>query len=176
MVKKKLLIVVDFQNDFVDGSLGFLGASSIEDFIVSKIKEFEDNGYDVVFTKDVHDNDYLDHEEGKHLPIKHCIKGSKGAELYGKVASLSKNHLIIEKDTFGAKGLFDYLKDKKYKEIYLVGLVSYICVISNAVIAKTANPDAHIVVLKKGTLGPDLKAHDAAFETMKNLHIEVSNF
>lgn len=170
---KNLLIVVDYQNDFVDGALGFPGAENLENYIVDKIIEFKESGQDIVFTKDMHEFDYLETEEGKNLPVEHCMRFTKGADLYGRVKELAKGYTIIEKETFGARGLFPYLSRHRYDNIYLVGLVSYICVVSNAIVAKAGNPLAHIVILKDGTSGPDKEAEKIAFEAMKALQIEV---
>ncbi len=170
---KELLIVVDYQNDFVGGSLGFADAPKLHDYIVNEILKAEKNGVDVVFTKDTHLDNYMETEEGKNLPVKHCIKGTKGWNFYGKVEELSKNHKVFEKYTFPSGDLYEYLKDKDYEQITLMGLVSTICVISNAIIAKAALPNAHIVVDSKGSDSYDKVMQEKGYDIMKNLHIEV---
>ncbi len=170
---KKLLIVVDYQNDFVNGSLGFEGADKIEDYIVNKIQEFENNNDDVIFTLDTHNSSYFSLIEGKKLPIEHCIKGTKGHDVYGKVYEYSKNHLNIEKNAFGSTKLVEYLSNNKYSEIYLVGLVSSICVFSNAVIARSSSPSSKVIVLRKGTSSYDLEMQEKSFAVLNNLHIDV---
>lgn len=170
---KKLLIVVDYQNDFVNGSLGFNDAIKLETPIYKRIIEAENNNEDVIFTKDIHETNYLETEEGRNLPIIHCLKGTLGAEIYGKVNELSKRHIIIEKETFGSSRLALYLKDNNYDQITLIGLVSYICVLSNAVICKAMNPNAHIIVEKVLTSGLDKKVQEEAFDVMRNIHIEI---
>lgn len=84
-MRKSLLIVIDYQNDFVNGSLGFESASKLEDKIIDLVDKKEKEGFEVVFTKDIHEDNYLDTVEGKNLPIPHCIKGSKGEQIYGKL-------------------------------------------------------------------------------------------
>ena len=145
---KKLLIVVDYQNDFVTGSLGFSGAELLEDPILNKIKAYEANNDHIIYTFDTHYDDYLETREGRGLPIKHCLKETDGHALYGKILEHYQNgnyegNDVVFKDTFGSADLLKMLIEKEnYAVIELVGLVSYICVISNAVIAKTAQPHA----------------------------------
>ena len=170
---KELLVIVDYQNDFVDGALGFKGAELLEDYIVRQIEHAEKNNIDVVFTKDTHLENYMETEEGKNLPVPHCIKDSKGWEFFGKVEQLSKNHKVFVKYTFPSGELYEYLKDKDYEKITLMGLVSTICVISNAVICKAALPNAHIVVDSKGSDSYDHEMQAKGYDIMRNLHIEV---
>lgn len=170
---KKLLVVVDYQNDFVDGTLGFKNAEKLEDKIFKRIKLAEKNKEDVVFTKDIHDKNYLKTEEGKNLPVSHCLKGSKGSELFGKIKSFEQKYPVFEKSTFGSVELGQYLLDKKYDQITIVGLVSYICVLSNAIICKSAKPNAHIIVEKDLTDAADKKAQKIGFEALKNIHVEI---
>ena len=170
---KKLLIVVDFQNDFVNGSLGFDGAKNIEENIVARIKKFEEDNDDIIFTLDTHDENYFNTTEGKKLPVMHCVKNTKGHEICGLVNSLSKNHLLIEKDTFGSSKLIDYLRTNHYEQIELVGLVSNICVFSNAVICKTIQPNSKIIVWRDSTSSNDLDVQEKSFDILRNLHIDV---
>lgn len=173
---KKCLIVVDYQNDFIDGSLGFKNALEIKDQIINKVKNYRFNDHDIIFTKDTHDFDYLNTEEGKHLPVDHCIKGSRGHEIQEDVLKLiDKEDMIFEKKTFPSIDLGIYLKDKGYEFIELCGLVSNICVISNAVIAKAALPNAHILVDALATASADDVLHKKSLDVMEGLHIEVIN-
>ena len=170
---KRLLVVVDFQNDFVCGSLGFEKAKELEKVILEKINEYKND--DIIFTLDTHENDYLSTIEGKHLPIKHCIKGTFGHEIYGKIKEISKNYPCIEKETFASKELLHFIENKPftYESIEICGLVSDICVISNAIIAKAASPKSKISVDKKATSSANLKMQEMVFKVMQNLHIEV---
>lgn len=170
---KKLLVIVDYQNDFVNGPLGFQDAVNLEDKIVSRILKAESEGEDIVFTKDVHDKNYLDSEEGKHLPIIHCQKGESGAELFGKLKMFESKYPTFEKPTFGSIELANYLLDKDYEQITVIGLISYICVLSNAVLCKSALPNAHIVVEKELTAADNKHAQEVGFEALKNIQIEV---
>ncbi|MCF7923654.1 MAG: cysteine hydrolase [Candidatus Izimaplasma sp.] len=174
---KKCLVVVDFQNDFIDGALGFPEAISIKDPIIDKVKLAREENVDVIFTQDTHKDDYLETEEGKNLPVKHCVKGTNGHELHPEVKLLvRKEDKIFEKDTFPSIELGNYLKTKEYEEIELCGLVSNICVIGNAIITKSALPNAHIVVDALATDSADKDLHKKALDVMKGIHIEVLNY
>ncbi|GHU40554.1 amidase [Clostridia bacterium] len=174
MSKKRCLIVVDYQNDFVSGSLGFPGADGLENRIIEKIMQYRENGDDILFTLDTHEEDYLTTQEGKNLPVIHCIKGSLGHRLYGKIEVLRKDtDKCFEKPTFGSDRLYEYLKNTPYVSIELVGLVSNICVLSNAVLAKTAQPETPILVDSQATASHDEKLHEAAMAVLKGLQVEV---
>lgn len=171
---KRLLVVVDYQKDFINGSLGFEGADAIEDNIVNLIKEFETNGDDIVFTLDEHDDDYMNTIEGKNLPIIHCIKNTEGYELSEKLKPLVKNYPTFSKPAFGSFAFGEYVKSKNYDEIYLCGLVSDICVFSNAIIAKSAaGLKTEIYVCKDATSSNDLNMQEKSFEMLRHLHINV---
>jgi len=177
---KKLLIVVDYQNDFVTGTLGFDGAELLEAPILAKIKAYEKAGHHIIYTFDTHYDDYLETREGQGLPIKHCIKETDGHALYGDIfhhyqASNYANQDEVFKDSFGSVDLMKMLIERnQYDVIELVGLVSYICVLTNALIAKTAHPEAEIVVDTSCTAGPDQALHDACLKLMREaLQIKV---
>lgn len=173
---KKCLIVVDYQNDFIDGALGFEGGLKIKNRILSKISTYRDNDHDIIFTKDTHDEDYLESEEGKHLQVVHCVKGTKGHELNQDVLNLKReDDVVFEKHSFPSLELGNYLKEENYDQVELCGLVSNICVISNAVIAKAALPNAHIIVDALATASADEELHKKSLDVMEGLHIEVKN-
>ena len=173
---KKLLIVVDYQNDFVQGSLGFPKAVSLEEPICRKIASYRNTGDDIIFTLDTHGEDYLQTMEGKKLPAPHCLQGSEGWQLYGKVASLkSYKDLVFEKPTFGSAGLMEYLQKNAYTSIELCGLVTNMCVLSNAVIAKTAQPDADILIDSSCTASFDDAMHDKALDVLEGIHCTILN-
>lgn len=168
---KKLLIVVDFQNDFVDGSLGFPEADLLDEKICRKINEYEND--EIIYTLDTHYENYMNTQEGKNLPIPHCVKGTDGHALYGKTKKLLKNKRCFEKNTFPSLELGKYLEGKDYCIIELCGLVSNICVLSNAVIAKAACPEAEIIVDSRLTAGADKELHSKALDVMRGLQITV---
>lgn len=183
---KRLLIVVDYQNDFVDGSLGFPGAEALDERIAAKIDDYHQKGDSVYFTLDTHHRDYGETQEGRKLPIEHCIEGTPGHELYGEVARrLRDSDWVFQKPTFGSTALFERLMDIQntaagldtlpFESIELVGLVSNICVLSNAVIARTACPDVPIIVDASCIASADVKLNEEALDVMEGLQIEVIN-
>ena len=183
---KRLLIVVDYQNDFVDGALGFDGAEKLDAAIAAKIEEYREAGDFVAFTLDTHHKNYLDTQEGRKLPIPHCIEGTHGHELYGQVAKMQHDSdEVFLKPTFGSVALFERLvKAQKVSEsvgrapfesIELVGLVSNMCVLSNAVIARAACPDVEIIVDAACTAAPDPATNEKALDILEGLQITVIN-
>ena len=172
---KKLLVVVDYQNDFVDGALGFIGAELLADTIKEKIENYLNNNNDVIFTLDTHNEKYMDTHEGKNLPVIHCVKGSEGWKVNKKVDYLDKAIKVFEKPTFPSLDLANYLKDSDYEEVELCGLLSNICVISNAVMVKSALPNANIFIDAKATDSFDKVLQNKCFDVLEGLHIKVIN-
>lgn len=173
---KKCLIVVDYQNDFVNGSLGFAGAEALDARIAEKIDAYHQSGDDVLFTLDTHGDDYLTTQEGRGLPIAHCIQNTPGHDLFGQTAACRRaQDRCFYKNTYGSEELFDYLRQTMYSSIELVGLVSNICVLSNAVLAKTAQPETEILVDAACTASADPKLHKAALQVMQGLQIQILN-
>lgn len=170
-MKKKLLIVIDYQNDFVNGSLGFDEAILLEEGICAKIDEYADD--EVIYTLDTHSDSYMSTQEGKKLPITHCVKGTPGHRLFGKVERKLDGRKFFEKNTFPSLELGKFLEGKAYDVIELCGLVSNICVISNAVIAKAACPEAEIIVDSSLTASADKDLHQKALDVMRGLQITV---
>lgn len=171
---KKLLIVVDYQNDFVDGSLGFKKALDIKVNLINKIMKYHENKDDVIFTMDTHDEDYLNTVEGKYLPVKHCIKNTYGHELYPEIKTLvMDSDKIFEKNTFPSIDLANYLRDKEYESIELCGVVSNICVLSNAIMVKASLPNTRIFIDRKAIASNDDDLENKAIDILRNLHIEV---
>ena len=172
---RQLLIVVDFQNDFVDGSLGFEKAKELDSIIYNKIVKYKKNNYDVIYTFDTHYEEYLDTLEGQKLPIKHCILGTKGHELYGNVSSLynKEEDITFLKETFPSLDLANYLKEHPYDEVELCGLVSNICVLTNVVMVKAALPNCKIIVDRNATASFDDKLNNETFDILNGIHVEV---
>ncbi len=174
-MQKKALIVVDFQNDFVNGSLGFDKAINIEQIICDKIQSYKNNGDSVIFTFDTHYDDYLESVEGKNLPVLHCIYGTDGHKLYGKVADFfDENSVYFNKTTFGSLELANYLKENEYTQIELVGLVSNICVLTNAILIKSALPNSEIIVDYNATTSFDEEMNEKAMDILEGVHIKVT--
>lgn len=172
---KKLLVVVDIQNDFVDGALGTPEAVAIIDNAAEKIKSFDG---DIFVTYDTHFDNYMDTLEGKKLPVPHCIKGTKGWELNPKIAEAlsGKNYKTVEKLTFGSVELPHIVKEAigdEKAEITLIGLCTDICVVSNALLLKANLLDCEIYVDSFCCAGVTPETHNAALETMKCCQINI---
>ena len=173
---KKCLIIVDYQNDFVSGALGFPEAAALEGAIADKIARYRSNGDAVAFTFDTHDGDYMETQEGRHLPVPHCLRNTDGHALYGKIADLrGETDRCFLKNTFGSSGLYEYLKAQTFESIELAGVVSNICVISNAVLAKTAQPETPVIVDARCVASNDSTLNTAALNVMASLQITVIN-
>ena len=170
---KKILIVVDFQNDFVKGSLGFEAAQKIEPRLVERIAEARAEGTEVLFTLDTHTEDYMNTVEGEFLPVPHCIKGTEGHKLTPALAAVAKEGECIEKPTFPSLELAEYLRKGAYDEVELTGVVTNICVISNAVMAKAALPNAKITVDSSACASNDPELESKSLDIIRNLHIIV---
>jgi len=172
----KLLVVVDYQKDFVDGSLGFPGAETLDEGIARKVLSHEGP---VVYTLDTHPEEYLNTREGKALPVEHCIRRTDGWQVYGKTKeALQKIDAIeIEKKSFGispgAVGSLFVLEP--VDEIELVGLVTNICVVSNAVIFQAAFPEAQIVVDASLCASFDPVLHEKTLDVLEGLQVKVIN-
>lgn len=172
---KKFLVVVDMQKDFVDGALGTAEACAIVPAAVKKIKEFSG---DIFVTFDTHFENYMDTDEGRKLPVPHCIKDTDGWQLNDDIAEAlsGRNFTPVEKNTFGSVRLPELIRnaaDGEELSIELIGLCTDICVISNALVLKASFPEAPIAVDVKCCAGVTPEKHDAAVETMKSCQIDI---
>ena len=169
----KVLIVVDMQKDFIDGALGTREAEAIVPAVVKKMKEFDGL---ILATRDTHDADYLDTQEGKKLPVAHCIRNTAGWELHPEIAGLLKE-APIDKPSFGSIALGERLyvlsKKEKIEEITLVGLCTDICVISNAMILKAYLPEVPVLVDAACCAGVTPESHGQALEAMRMCQIQI---
>lgn len=164
---KKTLIVIDMQNDFIDGALGTKEAQTIVSNVKKKIKEYRDRGDEIIFTRDTHQNDYLNTNEGLHLPIEHCIEGTYGWQIADGLEI--DNCKYIDKPSFG----WTHWDKHSFEDIELVGLCTDICVVSNALILKATFPNAKISVDASCCAGVTPETHKAALITMQMCQINV---
>ena len=174
---KKLLIVVDMQNDFIDGALGTPEAQAIVENVDKKIRAYDEAGDIVIFTADTHTDEYMDTQEGSNLPVPHCIKGTPGWEISGKLFR-PEDAPVIEKETFGSKDLGIMLMELERAgetptEIELVGLCTDICVISNAMLVKAFLSEVPVTVDSSCCAGVTPESHNNALEAMKMCQIKV---
>jgi nicotinamidase-related amidase len=166
-----LLIVVDMQNDFITGPLGTTEAQAIVPYVKEKIETALSDGDKVVFTKDTHHPAYLESQEGKHLPVFHCIEGTPGWELHPSLLPYADKVFI--KQGFGSMELLDYVRTGSFGRVELVGLCTDICVVTNALMIKGALPELPIRVDANGCAGVTPDSHQAAITTMKMCQIQV---
>jgi nicotinamidase-related amidase len=167
----RALVVIDYQADFVNGSLGSPYAEAIERNIVSKIERYLKDGEKIFFTMDTHDRDYLGTDEGRHIPIEHCIKGTPGWLIYGEVAKYQNKGRTVEKGTFGSLDIVGLLNG--FDEIELCGVATNICVMANAVILKTAYPNSKITIDPDCVASYDEVLHRKALDVMRTLSIDI---
>lgn len=174
MDKKQILVVVDMQNDFITGALGSEDAGKIVRNVVEVVKAHKGELY---FTRDTHGENYLETQEGKNLPIEHCIKGTEGWEICPELQKFTKGAVIVDKSAFGSMELAEKIKEiavnNNIDTITLVGLCTDICVISNAIILKAALPEVTVKVLEDCCAGVSEKSHRNALEAMKVCQISV---
>ena len=170
---RKLLIVVDMQNDFIDGALGTQEAVKIVPSVVAKVKSFDG---EIIFTRDTHFDSYLSTQEGKNLPVEHCIRGTYGWKIHPELEAL-RTIDAIDNPTFGSSELFELLKREnereKIDEITFIGLCTDICVISNAIGTKAFLPEVKIIVDSSCCAGVTPQSHQTALEAMKMCQIEI---
>ena len=169
----KLLVVVDMQVDFVNGALGTAEAAAIVENVVKKVKEEKEQGGQIIFTLDTHEENYLETAEGKNLPVKHCIRGTEGWKLIPELRILAEDATVIEKPTFGSTKLAHLVASGNYDEIELIGLCTDICVISNALLVKASVPETPISVDASCCAGVTPESHKNALEAMKMCQITI---
>lgn len=177
---RKLLLVVDFQNDFVTGSLGTPWAQEVSPRIKEKIIEHYDYSIDIIFTRDTHTDEYLGTHEGINLPIPHCIYGTDGWKIvdgldrfayavYNKYSfGLTAGNLLLGDCTYGRLAC-------KYDEIEIIGLCTDICVISNALMLRSIFPEVEIIVDASCCAGTSRALHESALNVMESCQIKVVN-
>lgn len=168
----KILIVVDMQNDFIDGALGTPEAVSIVPYVKEVIESFDGK---VLFTRDTHFADYMDTQEGKNLPVPHCVKDTEGWQIRKELDALRKTP-AIDKITFGSKDLVEILKEEPSVEsITFVGLCTDICVISNVMLTKAFFPEIPLIVDAKACAGVTPESHQNALAAMKMCQVRIVN-
>ncbi len=170
---KRLLVVVDMQNDFVSGALGSGRARKIVSAVCGLIAKERAAGTDVVFTQDTHGADYLQSQEGKLLPVKHCVRGTEGWKLIPELTPSAEGAKVFEKDTFGSTGVASFARSGGYGEILLCGVCTDICVIGNAFLLKAYCPEAVVRVCAAACAGSSPAGHRDALKAMKRSQIYI---
>lgn len=170
---QEVLVVVDLQNDFIDGALGSAEAKAIVPYVIDRVKNFKGP---VLFTRDTHTQEYLSTQEGEHLPVVHCVKGTPGWEIQADLEALRKIP-AIDKDTFGAKALPEALAaldaQEPLKKVTFLGLDTDICVISNVLLTKAFFPDLPLAVDAKGCAGVTPETHENALKALAVCQVAI---
>ena len=169
---KDYLIVVDMQKDFVDGALGTKEAVAIVPAVLAKVKKAAEEGQHIIFTRDTHEETYLETQEGHNLPVTHCVRGSEGWEIIPQLRPYANE--IFDKPTFGSRKLGEYLADKSdVGSITVIGLCTDICVISNALLIKAFLPETPIIVDASCCAVVTPASHENALRAMESCQIKV---
>ena len=171
---RKILLVIDMQNDFIDGALGTPEAASIVDRVAEEIGKYP--AENVFATRDTHAENYLDTQEGRNLPVPHCVKGTPGWELNPQIAAALGDAAVVDKPTFGSRELAERvarLAQEDELDITVVGLCTDICVVSNALLIKAFLPETTVRVLSACCAGATPESHRAALQTMRMCQIQV---
>ena len=168
--KRRLVAVIDMQNDFIDGALGTREAQGIVENVRERIQAAHAAGEELVYTRDTHGEDYLSLQEGKNLPVPHCRKGGFGWQISERIPVYGE---VIDKPTFGSTVLAEKIKSGGYESVEFVGLCTDICVISNALLAKAFSPETKIFVRADCCAGVTPQSHETALSAMRACQIEI---
>ena len=173
---RNVLVVVDMQNDFIDGSLGTKEAQAILPAALARIKECRKAGYHIIATQDTHGDDYMNTREGKRLPVPHCIRGTNGWKFAPVLQDELSDAWIVEKHAFGSSKLPDIVNkvtDGEPEIIELIGLCTDICVVNNAMVLKAAFPEVQMQIRASCCAGVTPELHQAALDTMASCQIDI---
>lgn len=169
--EKKLLVVVDMQNDFIGGALGTQEAQNILPAVRARIADARKEGEEVAFTRDTHGDDYLSSQEGKNLPVPHCIAGTAGHEIAAGLCLAGER--VFDKPAFGSIELAAYVKERGFAAVELVGVCTDICVISNALLIKAFCPEAEVCVRAGCCAGVTPQSHQTALAAMRACQVKI---
>ena len=169
--EKKLLVVVDMQNDFIGGALGTQEAQSILPAVRARIADARKEGEEVAFTRDTHGEEYLSTQEGKNLPVPHCIAGTAGHEIAAGLCLAGER--VFDKPAFGSIELAAYVKERGFAAVELVGVCTDICVISNALLIKAFCPEAEVCFRAGCCAGVTPKSHQTALAAMRACQVKI---
>ena len=168
---KKLVAVIDMQNDFICGALSNSDTEKILPAVAEYVKRADEQGAEIVFTRDTHDENYAQTQEGRKLPVPHCVKNTKGWQIAEALSDYVQN--VFDKYTFGSLLLAQYALDNQFDFIDLVGVCTDICVISNALLLKAFLPEAEINVVESCCAGVTPERHRNAIEAMRACQINI---
>lgn len=169
----RILVVVDMQNDFIDGALGTPEAQAIVNRVASKVEAYKNRGDEVVFTRDTHGENYLTTQEGRNLPVRHCVRETEGWRISSAIDTTGCT--LFDKITFGSLELAEYIAQREPMSVELVGLCTDICVISNALILKARMPEVPVGVDASCCAGVTPESHRNALSAMKSCQVVILN-
>ena len=172
---RRILVVVDMQKDFIDGSLGTAEAQDIVDNVVSVMLQYSPE--DILATRDTHLENYLETQEGRNLPVVHCVRGTPGWELDSRIQQALRGAEIVDKPTFGSTVLANMLAqiaEQEEIEVTLVGLCTDICVVSNALLIKAFLPEVPVKVIASCCAGVTPESHQKALDTMSMCQVTIA--
>lgn len=168
---KELLAVIDMQNDFVFGALGSSDAQAILPAVEKRISAARQAGKTVVFTRDTHGEDYLSTQEGKRLPVRHCLKDSEGWQIVGGLQKSGDK--VFDKPLFASVQLAEYIRRENFERVEFIGVCTDICVVSNVLLTKAFSPETEVSVCAKCCAGTSAAAHEAALLTMRSCQAQI---
>ena len=168
---KELLAVIDMQNDFVFGALGSSDAQAILPAVEERIFAARQAGKTVVFTRDTHGEDYLSTQEGKRLPVRHCLKDSEGWQIVGGLQKSGDK--VFDKPLFASVELAEYIRRENFERVEFIGVCTDICVVSNVLLTKAFSPETEVSVCAKCCAGTSAAAHEAALLTMRSCQAQI---
>lgn len=171
---KKALVIIDMQNDFIYGVLGNDECRAIVPEAVKRVQRAVDDNTDIIFTQDTHQENYLSTQEGRKLPVLHCIRHTDGWKIIPELAEAAEQRgIIFTKETFGSRAMAEYIREHDYEEVELIGVCTDICVISNAMTIKSFAPELEISVNESCCAGVTPQSHQTAVEAMKACQINI---
>lgn len=170
---KKLLVIVDMQQDFVHGALGTAEAREILPRVREKIQAARDAGVSLAYTMDTHQPDYLSTQEGKNLPVIHCVEGTQGWDLCSGLPALLDGAKEFRKPSFGSVELGQYVKSEGFDSVELAGVCTGICVLSNAVLIKAYAPETDVVVDSALCACVSPESHGTALKAMELVQVRI---
>ena len=168
---KKLLVVVDMQNDFITGALGSQQAIAVLPFVRREIVKRLEENWEIAYTRDTHAQDYLSTQEGSRLPVEHCIEGTFGWEIVEDL--YIDGAKVFDKPVFGSTALADYVQKGDYQEVELIGVCTDICVISNALLIKAYAPETRVLIKAEACAGVTQASHETALNAMRACQIDI---
>ncbi len=168
---KRLAVVIDMQRDFISGALGTPEASVAAERIAERLKTLRSRGTEIVYTQDTHGEDYAKTQEGRRLPVAHCLEGSEGWQILPSLYIPGSK--IFRKSAYGSPELAAYVAEEGFDEVELLGVCTDICVISNALLIRAFSPETRVAVNAACCAGATPEGHENALRAMAVCHVDI---